>query len=62
MKQEEVKTMSAHLGSIEQKVKEIAGEYARLKKESASKDEQLKKVQETQAALEAEKQMLIQQQ
>ena len=54
--------MSAHLGSIEQKVKEIAGEYARLKKESASKDEQLKKVQETQAALEAEKQMLIQQQ
>ena len=31
--------MSKHLGSIEAKVKEIAGEYARLKKESASKDE-----------------------
>jgi hypothetical protein len=47
--------MHQHLGSIEKKVQEIAGEYARLKQESASKDEQLRKVQETQAALEAEK-------
>ena len=54
--------MSQHLGSIEKKVQEIAGEYARLKKESASKDEQLKKVQATQNALLAEKDALLQKQ
>lgn len=51
-KEEEASGLSQHLGSIEAKVKQIAGEYARLKEESVSKDEQLKSIQEASAVAE----------
>ena len=44
--------LSQHLEGIEAKVKQMAGEYARLKQESVTKDEQLKSIKEANALAE----------